>query len=113
MEEMEIAKGPLGIGEVMFSLDLSLPTESNQGLEISIHCPCNTFQSNGDILENLHEVLEIKFKGDKGESGSGGGGVIVEITIVQSKWGKKPCFKLYCGLCTYVNMRIGVFNSRD
>lgn len=39
--------------------------ESNLGLEISIHCPCHTFQPNGDILENLHEVLEIKFKGDK------------------------------------------------
>lgn len=59
----------LRIGEVMFSLDLSLLTESNQGLEISIHCPCNTFQANGDILENQNEVLEIKFRGDKGETG--------------------------------------------
>lgn len=37
--------------------------ESNLGLEISIHCPCHTFQPNGDILENVHEVMEIKFKG--------------------------------------------------
>lgn len=44
---------------------LSFFAESNLGLEISIHCPCHTFQPNGDILENLHEVLEIKFKGDK------------------------------------------------
>lgn len=39
--------------------------ESNLGLEISIHCPCHTFQPNGDILENIHEVMEIKFKGNK------------------------------------------------
>jgi hypothetical protein len=39
--------------------------ESNLGLEISIHCPCHTFQPNGDILENVHEVMEIKFKGNK------------------------------------------------
>ena len=38
--------------------------ESNLGLEISIHCPCHTFQPNGDILENIHEVMEIKFKGN-------------------------------------------------
>lgn len=40
-------------------------TESNLGLEISIHCPCHTFQPNGDILENIHEVMEIKFKGNR------------------------------------------------
>lgn len=39
--------------------------ESNLGLEISIHCPCHTFQPNGDILENIHEVMEIKFKGNR------------------------------------------------
>lgn len=39
--------------------------ESNLGLEISIHCPCHTFQPNGDILENVHEVMEIKFKGKR------------------------------------------------
>ncbi|XP_054828023.1 transforming growth factor beta-3 proprotein isoform X2 [Eublepharis macularius] len=50
-----------------------LHRESNQGLEISIHCPCNTFQSNGDILENLHEVLEIKFKGIDSEDSHGRG----------------------------------------
>ncbi|KAL8169148.1 UNVERIFIED_CONTAM: Transforming growth factor beta-3 proprotein [Gekko kuhli] len=57
----------------MFSFDLSLLTESNQGLEISIHCPCNTFQSNGDILETLPEVLEIKFKGIDSEDSHGRG----------------------------------------
>lgn len=41
--------------------------ESNLGLEISIHCPCHTFQPNGDILENVHEVMEIKFKGNDAE----------------------------------------------
>lgn len=39
--------------------------ESNLGLEISIHCPCHTFQPNGDILENIQEVMEIKFKGNR------------------------------------------------
>ena len=39
--------------------------ESNLGLEISIHCPCHTFQPNGDILENIQELMEIKFKGNK------------------------------------------------
>uniref|UniRef100_A0A8B9FFP5 Transforming growth factor beta n=1 Tax=Amazona collaria TaxID=241587 RepID=A0A8B9FFP5_9PSIT len=47
--------------------------ESNLGLEISIHCPCHTFQPNGDILENLHEVLEIKFKGIDSEDDYGRG----------------------------------------
>ncbi|CAI5764282.1 transforming growth factor beta-3 proprotein [Lacerta agilis] len=51
-----------------------LHRESNLGLEISIHCPCNTFQSNGDILENLHEVLEIKFKGIESEDSHVGRG---------------------------------------
>lgn len=49
--------------------------ESNLGLEISIHCPCHTFQPNGDILENIHEVMEIKFKGNKMDVYSGGGAV--------------------------------------
>lgn len=49
----------------LFSHRVVFFAESNLGLEISIHCPCHTFQPNGDILENLHEVLEIKFKGDK------------------------------------------------
>ena len=39
--------------------------ESNLGLEISIHCPCHTFQPNGDILENIQELMEIKFKGNQ------------------------------------------------
>uniref|UniRef100_G1PMR3 Transforming growth factor beta n=2 Tax=Myotis lucifugus TaxID=59463 RepID=G1PMR3_MYOLU len=47
--------------------------ESNLGLEISIHCPCHTFQPNGDILENIHEVLEIKFKGVDSEDDHGRG----------------------------------------
>ncbi|KAM7023966.1 transforming growth factor beta-3 proprotein [Acridotheres tristis] len=50
-----------------------LHRESNLGLEISIHCPCHTFQPNGDILENLHEVLEIKFKGIDSEDDYGRG----------------------------------------
>lgn len=56
-----------------WSLSVSPPdsgsyfAESNLGLEISIHCPCHTFQPNGDILENVHEVMEIKFKGTHAE----------------------------------------------
>ncbi|XP_029819993.1 transforming growth factor beta-3 proprotein [Manacus vitellinus] len=50
-----------------------LHRESNLGLEISIHCPCHTFQPNGDILESLHEVLEIKFKGIDSEDDYGRG----------------------------------------
>ncbi|XP_052001231.1 transforming growth factor beta-3 proprotein-like [Xyrauchen texanus] len=41
--------------------------ETNLGLEISVHCPCHTFNTNGDIIENVNEVLEIKFKGMEGE----------------------------------------------
>ncbi|XP_066536133.1 transforming growth factor beta-3 proprotein [Hoplias malabaricus] len=37
--------------------------ETNLGLEISVHCPCHTFKTNGDIIENMNEVLEVKFKG--------------------------------------------------
>ncbi|KAL7862288.1 hypothetical protein AOLI_G00120610 [Acnodon oligacanthus] len=37
--------------------------ETNLGLEISVHCPCHTFNPNGDIIENVNEVLEVKFKG--------------------------------------------------
>ncbi|KAG9268793.1 transforming growth factor beta-3 proprotein [Astyanax mexicanus] len=37
--------------------------ETNLGLEISVHCPCHTFRPNGDIIENINEVLEVKFKG--------------------------------------------------
>lgn len=44
--------------------------ETNLGLEVSVHCPCHTFNPNGDIIENKHEVLEVKFKGkDKQCSG--------------------------------------------
>ncbi|KAJ8341559.1 hypothetical protein SKAU_G00338500 [Synaphobranchus kaupii] len=41
--------------------------ETNLGLEISVHCPCHTFNSNGDIIENVNEVLEVKFKGVDGD----------------------------------------------
>ncbi|XP_061602319.1 transforming growth factor beta-3 proprotein-like [Cololabis saira] len=37
--------------------------ESNFGLEISVHCPCHTFSSNGDIIHDESEALEVKFKG--------------------------------------------------
>ncbi|XP_073683703.1 transforming growth factor beta-3 proprotein [Garra rufa] len=41
--------------------------ETNLGLEVSVHCPCHTFSPNGDIVENVNEVLEVKFKGMDGE----------------------------------------------
>ncbi|XP_030632268.1 transforming growth factor beta-3 proprotein [Chanos chanos] len=41
--------------------------ESNLGLEVSVHCPCHTFNPNGDIIENVNEVLEVKFKGMDGD----------------------------------------------
>ncbi|TNM95501.1 hypothetical protein fugu_016584 [Takifugu bimaculatus] len=37
--------------------------QTNLGLEISVHCPCNTFRSNGDIIEHANEVLEVRFEG--------------------------------------------------
>ncbi|XP_003962498.1 transforming growth factor beta-3 proprotein [Takifugu rubripes] len=37
--------------------------QTNHGLEISVHCPCNTFRSNGDIIEHANEVLEVRFEG--------------------------------------------------
>ncbi|KAK2856273.1 hypothetical protein Q5P01_005008 [Channa striata] len=40
---------------------------SNLGLEISVHCPCHTFNPNGDIIDNENEVLEVKFKGVDGD----------------------------------------------
>ncbi len=40
-----------------------LPSGTNLGLEISVHCPCHTFNPNGDIIDNENEVLEVKFKG--------------------------------------------------
>lgn len=55
------------IARMCFSWSHLFSAESNLGLEISIHCPCHTFQPNGDILENFNEVLEVKFKGDKGQ----------------------------------------------
>ncbi|XP_077094650.1 transforming growth factor beta-3 proprotein [Siphateles boraxobius] len=41
--------------------------ETNLGLEISVHCPCHTFSPNGDIVEHVNEVLEVKFRGMDGE----------------------------------------------
>ncbi|XP_028296045.1 transforming growth factor beta-3 proprotein-like [Gouania willdenowi] len=40
---------------------------SNLGLEISVHCPCHTFNPNGDIVDNENEVLEVKFRGIDGD----------------------------------------------
>lgn len=36
---------------------------TNLGLEISVHCPCHTFRPNGEIIENVNEALEVKFRG--------------------------------------------------
>lgn len=47
--------------------------ETNLGLGISVHCPCNTFHPNGDILDNTQEVLEVRFKGIDGEDDFGRG----------------------------------------
>uniref|UniRef100_A0A8C1KFC1 Transforming growth factor beta n=1 Tax=Cyprinus carpio TaxID=7962 RepID=A0A8C1KFC1_CYPCA len=41
--------------------------ETNLGLEVSVHCPCHTFSPNGDIVENVNEVLEVRFKGMESE----------------------------------------------
>lgn len=41
--------------------------ETNLGLEISVHCPCHTFSPNGDIVEHVNEVLEVKFRGMDGD----------------------------------------------
>lgn len=41
--------------------------ETNLGLEVSVHCPCHTFSPNGDIVENINEVLEVRFKGMESE----------------------------------------------
>lgn len=37
------------------------------GLEVSVHCPCHTFNPNGDIIDNENEVLEVKFEGGCGQ----------------------------------------------
>lgn len=37
--------------------------ETNLGLEVSVHCPCHTFNPNGDINDHKNEVLEVKFIG--------------------------------------------------
>ncbi|XP_072218633.1 transforming growth factor beta-3 proprotein-like [Leuresthes tenuis] len=39
---------------------------SNKGLEISVNCPCTTFNPNNNIIENESEVLEVKFRGVDG-----------------------------------------------
>ncbi|KAJ8356366.1 hypothetical protein SKAU_G00191600 [Synaphobranchus kaupii] len=41
--------------------------ETNLGLEISVHCPCHTFGPNSDIIENVNEVLDVRFKGVEGD----------------------------------------------
>lgn len=51
------------VSSLCFSALVS-PPETNLGLEISVHCPCHTFRSNGDIIENAIEVLEVKFSGE-------------------------------------------------
>lgn len=45
-------------------LNNCLQSGTNLGLEISVHCPCHTFNPNGDIIDNENEVLEVKFKGE-------------------------------------------------
>lgn len=51
------------VSSLHFSALVSL-SETNLGLEISVHCPCHTFRPNGDIIENASELLEVKFKGE-------------------------------------------------
>ncbi|XP_075872006.1 transforming growth factor beta-3 proprotein-like [Nelusetta ayraudi] len=40
---------------------------TNLGLEVSVHCPCHTFNPNGDIIDNENELLEVKFEGVDGD----------------------------------------------
>jgi len=49
----------------MFVCILCFHQGTNLGLEISVHCPCHTFNPNGDINDNVYEVLEVKFKGEE------------------------------------------------
>lgn len=56
--------GKLNLPTVSFPFFSRLPSASNLGLEISVHCPCHTFNPNGDI-GNENEVLEVKFKGTR------------------------------------------------
>ena len=35
---------------------------------MSVHCPCHTFNPNGDINDNVNEVLEVKFKGEEADT---------------------------------------------
>lgn len=55
-----------GVGDIgaLHSTALVSPSETNLGLEISVHCPCHTFRPNGDIIENANEVLEVRFEGE-------------------------------------------------
>lgn len=48
----------------LYSSALVSSSETNLGLEISVHCPCHTFRPNGDIIENVNEVLEVRFEGE-------------------------------------------------
>lgn len=43
------------------------PAGTNLGLEVSVHCPCHTFNPNGDIIDNENELLEVKFEGGCGQ----------------------------------------------
>lgn len=86
-----------------------LPSGTNLGLEISVHCPCHTFSPNGDIIDNENEVLEVKFKGGPQQhfvlslfmpgaacslsenvyplsSGAGGCQLVLSCTIYFSTW---------------------------
>lgn len=53
-----------------------------------MHCPCHTFNPNGDIIDNENEVLEVKFEGGCGQ-----------VTLLFTLFGKfqleKNC-KRYC-----------------
>lgn len=57
-----IQKREMKIARLSLSL-ITCPLVSNKGLEISVHCPCHTFNPNGDIIDNENEILEVKFKG--------------------------------------------------
>lgn len=61
-----IQKREMKIARLSLSL-ITCPLVSNKGLEISVHCPCHTFNPNGDIIDNENEILEVKFKGIDGE----------------------------------------------
>lgn len=67
------------------STALVSPSETNLGLEISVHCPCHTFRPNGDIIENANEVLEVRFEGEAAFVTSVVGQTRVSQTVAFSK----------------------------